>query len=86
MKRYAKDKVCLWIFLIYLIGAIIILGIGFFYGNYDSIGKIVTGNPPANINVTICPKYIDQNYSECVDTCTNNNTLYLQIVCLTDIN
>ena len=81
MKRYTKDKTCLWIFLIYLAMATIILGVGFFYGDTDSIGTVVTGN---GTNATICNVSINQDFSACLNSC--DGTLYLQKVCLTNIS
>jgi hypothetical protein len=38
MRRITKDKGCLIIFLFYCLGLIIMLGIGFFFGNYNDLG------------------------------------------------
>jgi hypothetical protein len=43
MKRTTKDKTCLIIFLLYALAMTIMMGIGFFYGNYDSMGTFVAG-------------------------------------------
>ena len=41
MKRTTRDKGCLIIFLLYCLGLIIMMGIGFFYGNYTAFGIFV---------------------------------------------
>ena len=41
MKRITKDKGCLIIFILYCIGLTIMMGIGFFFGNYSSLGVTV---------------------------------------------
>ena len=43
MKRTTKDKGCLIIFLLYCMALIIMMGIGFFYGNYNSFGIFING-------------------------------------------
>lgn len=37
MKRITKDKPCLIFFLFYSLGIVILMGIGFFYGNYRQL-------------------------------------------------
>lgn len=41
MKRVTKDKGCLIVFLLYCMALIIMMGIGFFYGNYRAFGVFV---------------------------------------------
>lgn len=41
MKRITKDKGCLIVFILYCIALVIMMGIGFFYGNYASLGITV---------------------------------------------
>ena len=41
MKRITKDKGCLIVFILYCIAMVIMMGIGFFYGNYGSLGITV---------------------------------------------
>jgi|688.fasta_scaffold558800_1 hypothetical protein len=46
MRRLTKDKGCLIIFLIYSLGLVIMLGIGFFYSHYHDIGNFTNDNAP----------------------------------------
>jgi hypothetical protein len=39
MRRITKDKFCLILFLFYGLGLVIMMGIGFFYGNYSQLGQ-----------------------------------------------
>lgn len=41
MRRITKDKGCLIIFIFYCIGLVIMMGIGFFFGNYSDLGYFV---------------------------------------------
>ena len=41
IKRTSKDKCCLVIFFIYITIFAIIAGIGFFFGNFNNIGKFL---------------------------------------------
>lgn len=43
MKRTTKDKGCLIIFILYSFALIILMGIGFFYGNYNAFGIFING-------------------------------------------
>lgn len=62
MKRITKDKGCLILFLLYGLALVVMMGIGFFYGNYNDLGNFVNGNVNATEqqicrNTTKC-KYI----------------------------
>jgi len=41
MRRITKDKGCLILFLTYCLALVVMLGIGFFYGNYADLGNFV---------------------------------------------
>lgn len=41
MRRITKDKCCLIIFLFYSLALVVMMGIGFFYGNYNDLGYFV---------------------------------------------
>lgn len=44
MRRITKDKGCLILFIMYSLALVIMMGIGFFYGNYSDLGKFVNAN------------------------------------------
>ena len=43
MKRTTKDKGCLTAFILYGFALVILMGIGFFYGNYNAFGVFING-------------------------------------------
>ena len=55
MRRVTKDKGCLIIFLMYCLALVVMMGIGFFYGNYSKLGVFVNDNAPTS-NREECPK------------------------------
>ena len=61
-----------------------LLGVGFFYGSYSSMGTFVNG---AGVNVKVpdmCAKYVSEDYTECLTNC-DHGKLYLQKVCTTAV-
>ena len=46
IKRVTQDKTCLIIFILYGMALTIMMGIGFFYGNYNSLGITVNDAAP----------------------------------------
>lgn len=48
MRRTTKDKCCLVTFCLYSFAIVIIIGLGFFFGNYSNIGTFVSSNGPCN--------------------------------------
>jgi hypothetical protein len=62
-----------------MIVIIMLLGVGFFYGSFSSIGTFVNG---AGTTVTKCERFVSEDFTNCLGTC-ENGTLYLQKVCST---
>ena len=61
-----------------------LLGVGFFYGSYSSLGTFVNGG---GVNVKVpdmCAKYVSEDYTECLTNC-DHGKLYLQKVCTTTV-
>lgn len=58
-----------------------LLGVGFFYGSYASMGTLVNGRGQSP---GFCAQYVSEDYTECLTSC-NNGTLYLQKVCTTTV-
>jgi hypothetical protein len=44
MRRITVDKGCLIIFLFYSLALVIMMGMGFFYGNFNDLGQFVNNN------------------------------------------
>lgn len=57
MRRATKDKFCLIIFLLYSFGMVIMLGVGFFYGNYNTIGIFTNGAATTQVTCEECNNY-----------------------------
>ncbi len=64
-----------------MIVIIMLMGVGFFYGSYSTMGTFING---AGANVTKCERYVSEDYVNCVGSC-DNGTLYLQKVCATTV-
>jgi hypothetical protein len=62
MRRITKDKGCLIIFLIYSLALVIMMGMGFFYGNYGHIGKFIAGAAENIKECQRCSNYIKLRY------------------------
>lgn len=76
MRRVTKDKGCLIIFLFYCLGLIIMMGIGFFYGNYYYLGYFTNDNAPVDQQVDctgLCKYFIylvlNEDMNQCSATC-----------------
>lgn len=54
MKRVTKDKPCLILFLFYSLGIVILMGIGFFYGNYKQLGTFTNDAVTDRNNLVNC--------------------------------
>lgn len=88
MRRVTKDKACLIIFLLYCLGLVIMMGIGFFYGNYSYLGYFTNNNAAVDQQVdcnNLCKYFIyavlNEDMTQCTSTCPSQYT-FLGRVCL----